>query len=191
MSAIKNTLTTLLLLLALLAGAVAQAATTPAQKAGGDKTEQQLQLKAQGLVRMMLQDEGLEAIYEMAGKTAAAIVTSSMQAELGRELTVSESKSLEKVVINSIRRAFAPEDWVLAVAPVYAKYFSSEELDKLADFYRTPVGKKTIRLQGNIVRESGDAGEKLFEANAERFVEIFQQEMEKEFGKETDKAKQQ
>ncbi|AZA66528.1 DUF2059 domain-containing protein [Chryseobacterium carnipullorum] len=45
--------------------------------------------------------------------------------------------------------------------PIYAKYYTESEIDELIKFYKSPVGKKTISVLPDIMKESIDAGGKM------------------------------
>lgn len=42
--------------------------------------------------------------------------------------------------------------------PVYAKYYTEEDLDQLITFYKTPIGRKLIAVTPQIVQESMQLG---------------------------------
>ncbi len=51
-------------------------------------------------------------------------------------------------------------DFVELVVPIYAKYFTKDEIDQLIEFYDTPVGKKVISQMPMVLQESMAAGER-------------------------------
>ncbi|MBE7373868.1 DUF2059 domain-containing protein [Pseudomonas lopnurensis] len=55
---------------------------------------------------------------------------------------------------------------------IYTEHFSIEELNSLADFYRTPVGKKSIRLTPEIMAKSAEAGRSKIMANLHELQEL-------------------
>ncbi len=44
------------------------------------------------------------------------------------------------------------------MADIYRKYFEKEEIEKLLEFYQTPVGKKSIELMPVLFQEGGQLG---------------------------------
>ncbi|MCF6404941.1 DUF2059 domain-containing protein [Chitinophaga filiformis] len=46
------------------------------------------------------------------------------------------------------------EDLVNLTIPVYAKYYTEEDLDQVIAFYKTPAGRKVIAVTPQIVQES-------------------------------------
>lgn len=53
----------------------------------------------------------------------------------------------------------SPNDLTEMVVPIYEKYFTHEELKQLIAFYESPIGKKIIKVQPQIMMESMTAGE--------------------------------
>lgn len=49
---------------------------------------------------------------------------------------------------------------VRLVVPIYAKHFSHDEIKELIAFYQSPVGRKMVSVQPQIVQESHKVGEK-------------------------------
>ena len=50
------------------------------------------------------------------------------------------------------------------IVPIYDKYFSDKEIKDLIQYYRTPLGQKTIEVMPKLVAESQEAGRKWGEA---------------------------
>ena len=46
------------------------------------------------------------------------------------------------------------------IVPIYAKYFTHDEVKQLLAFYQTPLGQKMIANQPAIMQESMEAGQK-------------------------------
>lgn len=45
------------------------------------------------------------------------------------------------------------------IVPVYAKYFSLDEVEELLEFYRTPIGQKTVEVMPLLTQESMQIGQ--------------------------------
>jgi hypothetical protein len=50
------------------------------------------------------------------------------------------------------------------IVPIYDKYFSDKEIKDLIQYYRTPLGQKTIEVMPKLFAESQEAGRKWGEA---------------------------
>ena len=53
-----------------------------------------------------------------------------------------------------------PGEMIDMVVPIYAKYFTHDEIKQLLAFYRTPLGEKLIATLPAIMQESMAAGQK-------------------------------
>lgn len=52
-------------------------------------------------------------------------------------------------------KAGVNSDEIISITvPVYAKYYTEEDLDQLIAFYKTPVGRKVVSVTPQIVQES-------------------------------------
>jgi hypothetical protein len=60
--------------------------------------------------------------------------------------------------VNKIFRESIPS-FKAAIVPLYDKYFSHEEIKALRRFYDSEVGKKTIKVMPNLMRESMQLGQ--------------------------------
>lgn len=52
-----------------------------------------------------------------------------------------------------------PEILTTMIIPIYDKYYTTEEINKLIEFYQTPLGKKLISTMPQIMQESMQAGQ--------------------------------
>lgn len=51
------------------------------------------------------------------------------------------------------------EDLINLIIPIYDKYYTEEDLDKIIAFYKTPIGKKMVETLPMISKESMAAGQ--------------------------------
>ena len=56
------------------------------------------------------------------------------------------------------------------VAPIYSKYYTDEELTKLIEFYKSPLGRKVVEKLPMITQDSYAAGEEWGKKISERVV---------------------
>lgn len=57
-----------------------------------------------------------------------------------------------------VKEEVQPDDLINLVIPIYAKYYTHDEIKGLIKFYETPLGKKTIQTLPMITQESMTAG---------------------------------
>ncbi len=58
----------------------------------------------------------------------------------------------------SVKKEINADDIVALVIPIYDKYYTEEDIQKLIEFYESPIGKKVISTTPLIVQESMSAG---------------------------------
>lgn len=61
-----------------------------------------------------------------------------------------------------------PEVLTTMIIPIYDKYYTSEEIHKMIEFYQTPLGKKVISTMPQIMQESMQAGQSWGKAVGEK-----------------------
>jgi len=60
---------------------------------------------------------------------------------------------------NDIKKEFNADTIINMVIPVYAKYYTDEEVIQLVEFYQTPLGKKVISNTPLVMQESMAIGQ--------------------------------
>lgn len=74
------------------------------------------------------------------------------------------------------RKSFTAERMVEELVPIYDRHFTAEEIKSLIAFYESPVGKKLVGEQPNIIREASAVGEKIGNEAVERVLRRYQEE---------------
>jgi hypothetical protein len=133
------------------------------------------------VVRLLFSGDGFDEYIDFAAENAMAAVNASMTQTLGRELTYDEHIRMRKIIGKVLMEVFPRESWEQALFPVYTKHFDWNDLEQLLHFYHTPVGSKFLMLQGTLMKEGAEAGEKLMETRQADFVDKFKVEFVKEF----------
>jgi len=59
---------------------------------------------------------------------------------------------------NNFMKEVNPEALTTIIIPIYDKYYTTEEINKIIEFYQTPLGKKVISTMPQIMQESIQAG---------------------------------
>ena len=57
------------------------------------------------------------------------------------------------------------------IVPIYAKYFTHDEIKELLTFYQTPLGQKVIATLPSVIRESTVAGQRWGEELGQQVVD--------------------
>ena len=71
----------------------------------------------------------------------------------------------------SVKKEIHADDIVNLVIPIYDKHYSEEDVQKMIDFYESPIGKKVIAATPLIMQESMKAGQEWGKSIGERVVE--------------------
>lgn len=59
---------------------------------------------------------------------------------------------------DKMKANISADDLINLTVPVYAKYYTEEDLDQVIAFYKTPAGRKVIAVTPQIVQESMQLG---------------------------------
>ncbi len=74
-----------------------------------------------------------------------------------------------------------PNDLIEMIIPIYAKHFTHEEIKQLIAFHESPIGKKLIKVQPQIMMESMAAGEEWGKDLAKKIMKkLHEEEMQAE-----------
>jgi hypothetical protein len=76
----------------------------------------------------------------------------------------------------SFAQELKPDELFDQLIPIYAKYYTNQELEQLIAFYDTPVGKKTIQILPQLSAESADVGYRIGKQAAERAIQRLEAE---------------
>lgn len=75
------------------------------------------------------------------------------------DLSPEAVRIVEEEVNHTISAAFSSESLQKQIYPIYAKYFSVEELEGLLAFNRSPAGQKANRVMPQLIAESNAAAQ--------------------------------
>lgn len=81
-------------------------------------------------------------------------------------------------MMDELRRELAGVDMAALVVPVYDRHLSTEDIQGLLDFYRTPLGQRVIAKLPVIMQESMAAGQAMGEQAGRRAAERVVQRLE-------------
>lgn len=77
---------------------------------------------------------------------------------------------------NDLMKEVKTDDLIELIVPIYEKYFTKDDIKELIKFYKTPVGKKTIKLLPKITQESMVAGQEWGKKISEKVVKRLSEE---------------
>jgi hypothetical protein len=86
---------------------------------------------------------------------------------------------VEEVVNSELRDALS-SDFLHALTPIYAKYFTEEDIRSLIDFYKTPLGRKTITTMPAVLADAMAVGQATMRERAPRIQSEIQRRLSEE-----------
>lgn len=70
------------------------------------------------------------------------------------------------------------DEMMAEVVPLYARYFTPDEMKQLATFYRTPIGKKSLQVMPQLMGEGMQVGQRVIAPRINKLMqELNQQQM--------------
>jgi hypothetical protein len=81
-----------------------------------------------------------------------------------------KSSKMSDRLMELLPEEFKKTDFAIITVDMYDKYFTSDEIKALIQFYSSPVGQKTIQMLPVITQESARRGMELGQAAGERSV---------------------
>jgi hypothetical protein len=152
------------LLVVLTAGCAAQPGSS-----GSSRTAEEA---AAELARESVELGGLDRMLDTGAELGWAASLDAFKLELGREPTDDEQER-GRATMRAVLAEFLTADlWEESVTRVYAQHFTADELEELLGFYTSPVGQKSLRLEGQLADEIDDGVEQMLgEEGLDRFID--------------------
>lgn len=144
-----------------------------------DDSPQQRKILATEISQLTLSDGGFDTLRTQAIESAMQVFSPTMQAQIGRELTQSEYEKFRKAFEKAFDEVLPSKVWLSPTADLYAKHFDSNELNEILIFYRTPIGRKSLRTMNTLAIEGAQMGIELMESKEEEFGRVFEREVQK------------
>lgn len=92
---------------------------------------------------------------------AVSMEPSLKQVEESGKATQQQIQKIRKAVIQYADEIYDDPDYVQSFAAIYRKEFTNDELQQLLDFYRTPLGKKTLDKMPLLFQQGAEIGQRL------------------------------
>jgi hypothetical protein len=72
---------------------------------------------------------------------------------------------------DELEKEIKPDELINTVIPIYEKYYTEDDIDKIILFYNSPVGKKMIEMTPLILQESMTSGKNWSQQIAEIIIQ--------------------
>ncbi|MBZ5700674.1 MAG: DUF2059 domain-containing protein [Acidobacteriia bacterium] len=86
------------------------------------------------------------------------------------------AQQMVELFLERFRKHFDPNSLTEVMVPIYDKHLSGEDLKGLLEFYRSPLGQRTLKVLPEIVQEAQAAGFALGQQAAEAAMRDVQTE---------------
>ena len=87
------------------------------------------------------------------------VETEKVGTQIMNHLRLTLTKRRSKVPWDAFMAEFDMNEFIEMVIPIYERHFTHDEIEQLIAFYESPIGKKMIKVQPQIVTESMTAGQ--------------------------------
>jgi len=81
------------------------------------------------------------------------------------------AKQFVDAFVSKFQKHFDPNSLTETIIPIYDKYFTSEDLNGLLAYYRSPLGQRMLKVLPEVTRESQAAGFALGQKAAQEAME--------------------
>ena len=159
--------------------------TTGARVAAQSDFDRRLPLATQ-ILEISITSAAFELIQKTLFETSAGylsgqIAQSQLAEVLKRQPTAEDVKKLNAAVRATMARVFSRDAFVGALAPVYAKYLTLEDLTQIATFMKTPHGQRLLQMQGQLMADGAALVEQMMERRRREFQETLLEELHQAF----------
>ena len=107
----------------------------------------------------------------------------ALSAEKKQEALAKVDKALP-IVMQGVHRLLADpalvDEMVAEMVPLYARHYSVAELQELAAFYRTPLGRKVMATAPKLTAESMAAGQRIVTPRLGKLIQDIMQDIQKQ-----------
>jgi hypothetical protein len=114
-------------------------------------------------IRLLLQANGTGDVGAQVGPIVAQQILIALRRS-NPNLSARADAVVMDVVVTYMRQRAEHDRVVDRLIPIYSKYLTKEDVRELTDFYRSPVGKKLVKVTPTISLESATVGQQWAES---------------------------
>ena len=145
-------------------------AAAPAKQAS---TQPKIDAAKEARIHELMDVTGTTSLGEQFLKTAMEQLRASVAGSRPQD---ARAQQLLELFLERFQKHFDPHALTEIIVPIYDKYFSEEDLKGLLEFYRSPLGQRTLKALPEITREAQAAGFALGQQAAEAAMQEVQTE---------------
>ena len=151
----------------------AAAVTPAAAPAKQANTPPKIDAAKEARIHELMDVTGTTSLGEQFLKTATEQLRASIAGSRPQD---ARAQQLLDLFLDHFQKHFDPHALTEIIVPIYDKYFSEEDLKGLLEFYRSPLGQRTLKALPEITREAQAAGFALGQQAAEAAMKEVQAE---------------
>ena len=150
-----------------------QAVTPTAPPVKQANTQPKIDAAKEARIHELMDVTGTTRLGEQFLKTAMEQLRASVAGSRPQD---ARAQQLLELFLERFQKHFDPHALTEIIVPIYDKYFSEEDLKGLLEFYRSPLGQRTLKALPEITREAQAAGFALGQQAAEAAMQEVQTE---------------
>lgn len=116
------------------------------------------------------QQEQKEPVYQLM-ETMELDQSISKMLDMMMQMPMIASLNVPEEVWTEFKKEFSSNSFMDELAPIYKKHYTDEEILQLVDFYKSPLGKKTLEVTPAITTESMAVGQKAGQEAMQKVME--------------------
>ncbi len=136
------------------------------------------------LIETMKMRENMAKAFQLMGQNLPLQMAQAMNAQIENNASLSQEQKqkvragMNQPFENAVKEAQAiindpknVDESIERMYPIYAKYYTADEVRQITAFYKTPVGAKTLSVTPQLINESMQAGFSIFQPRVNAVME--------------------
>ena len=136
---------------------------------------------ARELVEISFSDAVFSSVQEQLVRGSRQTVSPQLAGVIKRQPTAEDMDKLNRAIRSTVETVFPKSAWVDALATMYMKHLSPDDLKQLLKILRSPLGQRLMQAQGRMFSEGPALTQKLFDDRREQFQAVLLENLKKAF----------
>ena len=135
---------------------------------------------SQQLARLRFDGKSFDVLLRQSAREAFVAVYPDLRVRFQRELSPSEDSQLQLIIRQVLLEVYPRALWEKEVSAVYARYFTSQELEEMVEFYASPIGVKIRQVESNLAAEEIAATQQMIRGRLDRVGRRISEELRRQ-----------
>ena len=135
---------------------------------------------SQQLARLRFDGKSFDVLLRQSAREAFVAVYPDLRVRFQRELSPSEDSQLQQIIRQVLLEVYPQALWEKEVSAVYARYFTSQELEEMVRFYASPIGVKIRQVESNLAAEEIAATQQMIRGRLDRVGRRISEELRRQ-----------